>query len=295
MPDMPLKGTSSRAIALMIGAIFMFSIMDMTAKALSREVGVTMTIWARYTGQTVLVLLLVANRIPQILRTRYPQLQFARSLFLLLATAFYFVGISNIGLTQAAAVMNVNPVLITLGAAAFLGETLGIRRLIGIAVALFGALIVIRPGGDVFSIYSIFPLGAALCYSVYALATRFVGRDEDVRTSLVYTGLVGAGILTVVVIPVWQTPTAYALMLMLVVAGAGTLGQLCLIRALSLGEAGMLAPFAYSGLIFATFWGYWFFDELPDVYSIIGACMIAGAGIYVWYREMSVKQGPPLD
>ncbi|SFM12170.1 DMT family transporter [Shimia aestuarii] len=279
------RDTRARAILLMIGAIFFFSAMDSTAKALAQEIGVLPTLWARYAGQTLFVLALVARRFPGVLKTRHPRLQLARSLFLLLATASYFVGISNIGLAEAAAIMNINPVLITLGAAVFLGEGLGIRRILGIAAAMTGALIVIRPGGEVFTIYAVFPLAAACCYSAYALTTRFVGRDEDIWTSLVYTGLIGAGILTLMVIPVWVMPSTKELALMALIALFGTIGQLCLIRALSQGEAGMLAPFAYTGLIFATFWGLVLFDEWPDGYSLLGAAIIACAGTYVWYRE----------
>ena len=73
--------------------------------------------------------------------------------------------------------------------------------------------------------------------------------------------------------------------LMALLALFGTFGQLCLIRALSQGEAAMLAPFAYTGLIFATLWGLLFFGEWPDGWSILGTTIIATAGLYVWYRE----------
>lgn len=286
MPNLlPAPGTRARAILLMIAAIFFFTAMDASAKALAHEVGILSTLWARYTGQTLLVMGLVAHRFPGVMKTRYPKLQLARSLLLLLTTVFFFVGIANIGLSEATAIMNVNPVLITLGAALFLGEPLGIRRVFGIGVAMIGALIVIRPGGDVFTFYAVFPLVGAGCYSAYALTTRFVGRDEDVWTSLVYTGLIGTAIMTVLVVPAWQTPSVMAWGLMALLALFGTLGQLCLIRALSQGEAAMLAPFAYTGLIFATLWGLFFFGEWPDGWSILGTTIIASAGLYVWYRE----------
>ncbi|SEO67878.1 Permease of the drug/metabolite transporter (DMT) superfamily [Salinihabitans flavidus] len=276
---------ASRAIVLMIAAIFCFTAMDATAKALTPRVGLVPTLWARYAGQTLVVLVMVAHRMPGILKTRYPKLQAMRSAFLLVATGCFFVGIANIGLAQATAIMDVNPVLITLGAALFLKERLGPRRLFGIVAALIGAMIVIRPGGDVFSPYAIFPLVAAACYSGYALATRFVGRDEDVWTSLLYTGLFGSVVLSILLPGAWVRPDAQSLALMGTLILFGTLSQLLLIKALSQGEAGLIAPFAYAGLIFASIWGMIFFDEFPDLWTIIGALVIAGAGIYVWHRE----------
>jgi drug/metabolite transporter (DMT)-like permease len=176
-------------------------------------------------------------------------------------------------------------VIITLGAALFLGEKIGLRRVMGIGAAMIGALIVIRPGSEVFSPYAILPLIAAVSYSAYNITTRFVGRNEDPWTSLLYTALFGAVIMSIAVPFYWQPLDMTSALLMLVIAGFGTLSQLLLIRALSIGEAGMLAPFAYTGLIFATFWGVVVFDEYPDGWTMVGAGIIVAAGVYVWYRE----------
>ena len=275
----------SRAILLMIGAILCFSIMDAAVKAVAPIVGVLPTLWARYAGQMLLVFLLVLPHLKQVVRTRYPVLQFLRSILLMSATAFFFTGLSLIPLTEAAALMATNPVLITLGAALFLGERLGLRRIFGIAIALIGAIIIIRPGSEVFTMAGLFPLAAAACYSGYVLLTRRVGADEDVWTSLFYTGMVGTVALSLAVPFGWHSPSVSEFTLMTVVAFAGTLGQLALIRAFSHGEAAMLAPYSYTGLAFAALWGFLFFSEIPDFWTILGSLVIAGAGLYVWYRE----------
>lgn len=277
--------TRNRAILLMITAIFCFTLMDAGVKALAPRIGVLPTLWARYTGQMLVVFLLVLPRLRRIARTRYPKLQFLRSLLLMASTGFMFLGISLIPLTDVTALMAVNPVLITLGAAIFLGEALGVRRITGILVALVGAMIVIRPGSDVFSPAALLPLCAAVTYSSYALITRRVGPDEDVWTSLFYTGLVGTVLLSLAVPFYWQPPDLTGWVLIACVSGFGMLGQLSLIRAFSMGEAAMLAPYSYTGLIFATLWGTLFFGEFPDLWTILGALVIAGAGLYVWHRE----------
>lgn len=279
----------NRAILLMIAAIFCFSIMDATVKALAPNVGVLPALWARYAGQMLLVFVLVLPRLRTVVRTKYPKLQFLRSLLLMSATACFFTGLSLIPLSDAAALMSTNPVLITLGAAVFLGEKLGIRRIAGIVAAMIGALIIIRPGSDVFSAAALFPLGAAVCYSAYALLTRRVGADEDVWTSLFYTGFVGTVLLSILVPFQWQPPSATDAGLMVMVAIAGTTGQLALIQAFSKGEAAMLAPYSYTGLAFAAFWGVVFFAEIPDFWTIVGSLVIAAAGLYVWHRETRVK------
>lgn len=270
---------------MMIGAIVCFTLMDASVKALAPKVGVIPALWARYAGQMLIVFILVMPRLGSVARTEFPGLQLARSILLMCATGFFFWGLSLIRLSDAAALMAVNPVMITLGAALFLGEKLGFRRLAGIFTALLGAAIIIRPGSDIFSPAALLPLCAAVSYSGYALLTRRVGNREDVWTSLFYTGLVGTVILTIAVPFAWETPDGAALLFMLLTAAFGTSGQLLLIRALSIGEASMLAPYSYVGLIFATLWGVVFFAEWPDLWTVLGALVIAAAGIYVWHRE----------
>lgn len=285
MSDLSITGTRNRAILLMIAAIFCFTLMDACAKALVPRIGLLPTVWARYAGQMLLVLVLIAPRLHKVVRTRQPVLQFLRSILLMSATAFFFTGVSLIPLSDAAALMAVNPVLITLGAALFLGEPLGPRRIGGIIAALIGAMIIIRPGSAVFSLAALLPLAAAACYSTYSLLTRRLGPDEDVWTSLFYTGLVGTVLLTIAVPFFWHPPDPAALALIGLITLFGTFGQLALIRAFSQGEASMLAPYSYTGLLFAALWGAFFFAELPDFWTIFGALVIAGAGLYVWHRE----------
>lgn len=275
----------NRAIILMIAAVLCFSLMDASVKALAPRVGVLPALWIRYTGQMVLVLLIVMPRLARVARSRHPVLQVLRSVLLMSATGFFFLGISRIPLTDAAALMAVNPVLITLGAALFLGEQLGPRRIAGIAIALIGAMIVIRPGSAIFSLDALLPLAAAACYSGYALLTRKVGPDEDVWTSLFYTGVVGTLGFSAAVPFAWTTPDAPAIALMALIALFGTVGQMALIRAFAQGEAAMLAPYSYSGLVFSAIWGMLLFAEWPDGWTLIGALVIAGAGLYVWHRE----------
>jgi len=275
----------TRGIALMLCAILLFSCMDVMAKAMSQTIDPVQAIWARYSGQTLIVAILIAPRAATVLRAKYPKLQFLRSVFLLGSTVSFFYALAYLELAEAAAIMSLNPVLITLGAALVLGEKLGIRRLTGIAVALIGALIIIRPGSAVFTPAALLPLCAALCYSAYALTTRFVGRDEDVWTSLFYTAVLGAVVTTLILPFYWRTPDPMTLAMMIVIGGFGAVSQMLLIRALSLAEASLIAPFAYCGLIFAVLWGFLLFDEVPDAMTLLGALVIAAAGLYVWHRE----------
>jgi drug/metabolite transporter (DMT)-like permease len=162
----------------------------------------------------------------------------------------------------------------------------------GIVAALIGALIVIRPGSEVFSPAAVLPLIGAFFYAGFALATRKVGRSEDPMTSLLYAALLGTAVLSVAVVPVWVRPDGFAVFLMLAIGALGALGQILVIRALMLAEASAVAPFSYIGLIFAALWGALFFGEYPDLATYVGAGIIAVAGIYVWHRETREARRP---
>ena len=276
-------------ILLMIGAVFCFASMDATAKYLMKEIGPAQTIWARYTVQAILVTILILPKINLYGRTKYPKLQLLRSFALMMATTLFFFAFSRLGLAEASAIFNVSPVLITLGAFLFLQEKIGPRRLIGIIVSLLGALIIIRPGSGVFTIYAILPLGAAIFYSTYSLVTRFVGTDESPWTSLFYSAIFGAICYSIYITFHWTPMSNGALVLTIIIGLFGTAGHICLIRALTLGEASLVAPFIYTNLLFTTVWGLVLFGNFPDYLTIFGALIIVAAGIYVWARDRATR------
>ena len=277
--------TVSRGIVLMIFAILLFTTMDAVAKGLIQRYPAPQVVWARFAGQLLIVLVFLNIRTGPLLRTRFPALHLARSAFQFGATGLFFLSLAHIGLAEATALTDINPVLITLGAALFLGERLGPRRLAGVTVALIGALIIIRPGAGVLSLWALLPLGAAVCYTGNALITRYIGPQESAWTSMLYASIFGtvAGALA---LPFVWTPIATADFAIFALVGAlGTGAQLCVIRSFSMTEAAIVAPFAYLGIVFATVWGIVLYGQWPDRWTVIGALVIVTAGLYVWHRE----------
>ncbi|MBD3765991.1 MAG: DMT family transporter [Rhodobacterales bacterium] len=279
-----------RGILLMLAAILIFTGMDALAKGLIAQHPPLQVVWARYAGQAVILLVILAPRLAVHLRAHAPGALALRGLAQLGATGVFFAGLGHIGLAEATAIMDINPVLITLGAALFLGERLGLRRVLGVLAAMVGAMIVIRPGLGVFSPAALFPLAAAVCYAVHALITRATGGRDSLWTALLWTALIGTAVTSAGLPAVWQPLAPGALPGFLAIGAIGAMGQLCLIRAFALAEASALAPFGYVGLVFATLWGIVLFDEWPDVWTGAGAVVIVAAGVYVWHPERAVAR-----
>jgi drug/metabolite transporter (DMT)-like permease len=275
----------TRGVALMILAVFLFTAMDATAKGLIERYPAPQVIWVRFAGQLAVVLMILRQHVRPVLRTRFPVLHLWRSAAQFGATTFFFLSLPYVGLAEATAIADLNPVLITLGAALFLGERLGPRRVAGVIVALLGALIVIRPGAGVFTWAALLPLACALSYAASALLTRRIGTQESVWASMIYAALFGTLLAGAALPFVWEPVAAADLWRFGLIACLGTGAQLCIIRSFSITEAGIVAPFAYLGIVFATVWGAVLYDQWPDAQTVIGALVIAGAGLYVWHRE----------
>ena len=287
--DLRPAGTQTTGIMLLLAAILGFTMMDATAKHLTQTYHPGQVVWARFVGNLLIFALIFRAAMFPLLRTRRPGLQFARALMQLGSVGLFFSSLQVIGLAEATAIMDLNPVLITLGAALFLGERIGPRRLAGIGAALIGALIIIRPGMGVFQPAALLPLAGAFTYAAGALLTR-MARADSVATSVMWSAVVGSALTSLVAPFVWQPIAPSDLWAFALLGVFGTLSQYLLVRAFATAEAGVLAPFGYTGLIWAGLWGWLLFGQLPDLWTVAGAALIVAAGLYVWSREASAAR-----
>lgn len=257
--------------------------MDALAKYLVATTPTLQVVWARYATQAILIIAILAPRgAAAPLRTTRPISHLIRAVFQVMATTFFFLSLGYIGLAEATALADINPVLITLGAALFLGERLTRARVIAVTASMIGALIILRPGSAVFSPAALLPIGCALAYAGNALMTRYIGKSEPVWTSLFYGAIFGTILLTCALPFIWQPIPLGHVWLFVVLGLIGTGAQTAIILAFSRSEAGLLAPFGYLGIVFAAVFSTVLYNQPPDIYTIIGALVIAGAGLYVW-------------
>ena len=276
---------TSKGILFLAFAIFCFTAMDALAKHLVSIYPTIEVVWARNVGQLGFVLIYLGPRLKQAVKTKLPGWHFLRSLTQLGATAFFFVSLNYIGLAEATALADINPILITLGAALFLGEKMSPARIVGVAVAAIGAVIVIRPGLGVFSAAAVLPLICAASYAGNMLLTRHVGSQESPWAAMFYAAAFGS-IVTSAILPFsWQAIPLNDLPLFVVLGGLGAIAQLFTIRAYSTVQAAVLAPFGYLDMVFAIFWSIAAFGSWPDHFTLLGALVIAMAGLYVWRQE----------
>lgn len=235
-------GQVGRGILLMVLAIMLFTLMDAVVKGLVARYPVGQIMFARFAGQLVLVVLILNLSLPPRVRSRHPVLHLVRAVTQLAASGLFFLALTRIGLAEATALSDINPILITLGAALFLGERLGPRRILGIVAAFTGALIILRPGTGVFTLWAVLPLLGACAYAANALVTRAIGPREPAWPAMFWGALI-CTIVTGAALPWIAVPVATADLWRFAAIGClGTAAQLCIIRSFSLAEASVVAP-----------------------------------------------------
>lgn len=277
-------------IALMCGAVAMFSCLDTTAKYLLDHMHALQVVWARYFCAFVLsVVLFNPFTRPGLLRTTRPLLQVGRSALLLASTTVNFFALIYLQLDQALAILFATPFIVAALSVPLLGEKVGVRRWAAICVGFLGVLLVTRPGFGGIHPAAILMVISAFCYALYNIATRAVSRTDSSETSLFYTNLVGAAAMLPVLPFVWTLPKDPFIVLLMVVVGAfGALGHYLLIIAHRLAPPALLAPFIYTQLVWTGLLGFLVFADVPNQWTLAGAAIVTASGLYILYRERKV-------
>ncbi len=277
-------------IALMCGAVALFACLDTTAKYLNTRMDSLEIVWARYTSAFVLTLI-VSNPLTHrdLLRTNNPKLQLIRSVLLVLSTALNFVALRWLQLDEALSIIFTFPFIVAIISGPMLGEWIGWRRWSAIGFGFAGVLLITRPGLGGMHPAAFLSLAATVCYGFYAVITRIVSRVDSNQTSLFYANFIGALVMLPVIPFVWQPPANWVIAVMLMMTGVlGSTGHFFLIAGHKLAPASVLSPFIYTQLIWVVILGYLVFDHVPTGWTIAGAAMVIGSGLYLLYRERQI-------
>ena len=274
-------------IGLMCATVAVFACLDTTAKYLGTQMDPLQVAWARYTSAFVLTLF-ISNPItdPGLVRTKRLTLQIVRSSLLVVSTVLNFLALRWMQLDEVLSIIFTFPFIVAIASGPILGEWLGWRRWTAIGVGFCGVLLITRPGLGEFNPAALLSLTATVFYGTYAVLTRVVSRVDSNQTSLFYGNAIGALVMLPVIPFVWQTPSNWLIALMLLGTGVlGSLGHYFLIAGHKLAPAAVLSPFIYTQLIWVVILGYVVFDHVPNGWTMVGAAIVIGSGLYLLYRE----------
>ena len=281
-------------LALMGAAVLCFTGIDTSAKWLILSgLPALQVVFARYAGHLALSLLVVLpTEGVGAFRSRRPALQAMRSGFLLLSTALNFAALAHLPITLTTTIMFAGPIAVSLLSIPILGERVGPRRLAAVVVGFAGVVIAARPWGAGFHPAILLSLGGLVSASLYFVLTRLLAGVETNATSQLWS----SGLATAAIAPfalggwVWpETAAGYAVLLG--IGAFGAVGHSLATVAHRFADASILAPVFYAQLPFATVAGVVVFATAPTAWTLAGAAVIAGSGLYIWRRERRHGRG----
>ncbi|MBA5776623.1 DMT family transporter [Stappia sp. F7233] len=211
------------------------------------------------------------------------------------AALLYLPALFRLPLANATAILQSLPLMVTAGAALFLGAPVGWRRWLAIALGFTGVLIIARPGLEGFNIWALVALAGVACAALRDLVTRSLpaGISSFGITVLTLVGICAAG-LGLTSVEDWVMPTRRELVLLLAAAVFFNGAFLLMIFAMRTGEIAVVAPFRYSIIVWAIGLGFVVWGEVPDAFTLLGAAVIVATGIYSFLRERKLARRPDL-
>ncbi|MBP5858297.1 DMT family transporter [Marivibrio halodurans] len=298
---MPPSGSSLHApedrdaatgVALMMASVFLFAIMDATVKWLGDSYPTSHIVLFRCAVAlpVVFVFVLRAGGL-HTLRTRRPGVHFLRSLVGLSAMAAAFWAFSQMRLADAIAIMFAAPIFMTALSVPLLKERVGPRRWTAVGLGFIGVLVIVDPGGGVFSAGAWAALAAAVLMAFAMILIRKLSASEPASSITFYFTLTGSLFgLAWTLVEGWQAPVGADLALMVCVGLLGAVAQYAMTLAFRHADVAQVAPLEYGALLWSALIGYILWSEVPDARTWIGAAIIIGSGLFMLYRERKLAQ-----
>lgn len=285
----PREDNARKGIALMLLAYLLFSMTDTTVKWLS-VAGIPALQMAFMRFSTHLVLstgpMLGRDHSGFTAPRRLALAMLLRGCLLLVSTVTNFLSLAYLDLTVTASIMFSAPIIVCALSVPLLGEKVGVWRWSAILLGFLGVLIVVRPWSADFHPAALLSLTAATSFALFSILTRRLAGVAAPRTMQLYTGLVGSLALAPLAWVLWISPaTPLDWGLLFTIGVFAWAGHHFFSIAHGYAPASVLMPFTYSFLIYLAVWGYLIFDTVPDAQTVLGALVIAAAGLVIWWRE----------
>ncbi|MFM1546562.1 MAG: DMT family transporter [Candidatus Pseudothioglobus sp.] len=277
-----------RGILFMILAMAGFAFEDLFIKMLSAYFPISeVIIILGFTGSVILLIIALLQRAPIIHKDLLNRHVISRTIFDLLGAVFFVTAIALTPLSSASAILQITPLLVTIGAAVFFRENVGWRRWSAVFVGFIGVLLILRPGFGGFMPASIFALLGAVFLAARDLATRAMKVKLPSVTIALYA-FIAFGISGILIIPfnsAMIAPTSNQIMYFIGASTFGVIAYYSLVIASRIGEMSVISPFRYSRIVFAMLLAIIILGERPDSFTLIGATIIVASGLYTFIRE----------
>ena len=276
----------------MIVSVLFFSFMDILIKVTDEyDVGQTMFFRAFF-GLIPIYFLIPKEKIKDFYKTKNFKLHFYRSFFGAIAMAAIFIGLRNLQLAEVTALAFSAPLWVVIFSMFFLSETIRLKRWIAVGLGFVGTIIISKPGFDNLNFYYIYPIIFCIGFAgVSILIRKLTLAGEPVWLIAFYFSLFsGLGGLITLPLGRWIMPNTYDFILLILIGLLGSVANLLLTQSYKLAEVTLTTPLKYLSLVFAIIFGFYFFKEVPTIYTLSGAGLIVVSSAIIFCRENQLKK-----
>ena len=278
------------AIFLIITSVFFGTVMLSFLKIAQEDVNVYVAGFFRFFIGLVIILPYIIKNKDLVLQTTHLKQHFLRAMLGLPAMLLYFSALVLLPIEKLTAISFVVPLIVTILAVFFLGEKIYIYRTLALILGFSGMLVIIRPGFVDISIGVYMVLFSALLWSINIIITKKISKDDSAITILAYQSIFMSLLSFFILIFFWEMPSLKTFIYLILAAMCGTILHLSLNHAFKLVDVSMTQPYSFLNLVFASIIGYFVFDEIPDLYTWIGAFIIFTGVLIISYREMKLDK-----
>jgi drug/metabolite transporter (DMT)-like permease len=278
------------AIFLIITSVFFGTVMLSFLKIAQEDVNVYVAGFFRFFLGLVIILPYIVRNKDAVLKTTHLKQHFLRAILGLPAMLIYFSALVLLPIEKLTAISFIVPLIVTILAVFFLGEKIYIYRTLALMLGFSGMLVIIRPGFVDISIGVYMVLFSALLWSINIIITKKISKDDSAITILAYQSIFMSLLSFFIVLFFWEMPSLKTFIYLILAAMCGTVLHLTLNHAFKLVDVSMTQPYSFLNLVFASIIGYFVFDEMPDLYTWIGALIIFTGVLIISYREMKLDK-----
>ena len=278
------------AIFLIITSVFFGTVMLSFLKIAQEDVNVYVAGFFRFFLGLVIILPYIIKNKDAVLKTTHLKQHFLRAILGLPAMLLYFSALVLLPIEKLTAISFVVPLIVTILAVFFLGEKIYIYRTLALILGFSGMLVIIRPGFVDISIGVYMVLFSALLWSINIIITKKISKNDSAITILAYQSIFMSLLSFFIVLFFWEMPSLKTFTYLILAAMCGTVLHLTLNHAFKLVDVSMTQPYSFLNLVFASIIGYFVFDEIPDLYTWIGALIIFTGVLIISYREMKLDK-----
>ena len=283
------------AVLYMMIAMLFFATMGIFIRLSADQLHPLEVVFFRNFLAVLMMLPWILRQGPSVMKTRRLGLYTARAVFNIIGMVAGFTALTLIPLAEATAISFTTPLFASVGAILFLGEIVRMRRITALAAGFLGMLVVIRPGMEAISVGALLAILHSLTIAVTVLFVKKLTETERPETIVTYMVVLQTPLALIPALFFWEWPEAMTWLWLICLAGAGTIGHLCYTRAYQLADVSQIQPIDFIRLPVIAVMAYILFDEIPTMWTWIGAAIIFASAAYITHREAKLARAHRRD